>query len=151
MVLEQGWVRAGAVAGLVASATLALFAALTQWSAGYPIDGTYTYIAGKLAGPGADGASWAVPAGIATLILGSVAWGIAYAYAARKRPQLVTRPWISGIVFGAIVWLIMEAVQIPFGELHPLSIYDEDRNVFGLMIFFGVPIAYLTARLTRAR
>jgi hypothetical protein len=151
ILVRRDWVAAGIGAGLTASVTLAAFAALSQWSAGYPIDGTYTYLAGKLAGPGADGAPWAVPAGIATLVVGSIGWALAYVYAAQKQPQLFTRPWVSGIVFGAIVWLVMNAVQIPVGELHPLSIFDEDRNVFALALFFGVPIALVSARLTRAR
>lgn len=149
--VRRDWLTAGLGAGLTGALTLAAFAAFSQWSAGYPVEGTYTYLAGKLAGPGADGASWAVPTGILALIGGSIGWAFAYIYAARKQPQLFTRPWVSGIVFGAIVWLVMNAIQIPVGELHPLSIFDEDRNIFALSLFFGVPVALVSARLTRSR
>ncbi len=148
---RRDWITAGVGAGLTAAATLAAFAALSQWTAGYPVDGTYTYLAGKLAGPAADGAAWAVPAGVAVLIAASIIWALAYVYAAQKQPQLFTRPWISGIAFGLVVWLVMEAILLPFGEFHPLSLFDEDRNVFALMLFFGVPIALVSARLSRPR
>ena len=149
--VQRGWLTAGFGAGLTAAATLAAFAAFSQWSAGYPVEGTYTFIASKLAGPAADGASWAVPTGIAVLIVASIVWAIAYIYTAQKQPQLFTRPWISGIAFGLVVWLVMQLMLVPFGEFHPQSIFDEDRNLFALMLFFGVPIALVAARLTRAR
>ncbi len=149
--VRRDWLVAGLGAGLTAAATLAAFAAFSQYTAGYPVDGTYTYLAGKLAGPAADGAPWAVPAGVAVLIGASIIWAFAYVYAAQKQPQLFTRPWISGIAFGLVVWLVMEAILLPFGEFHPLSLFDEDRNVFALMLFFGVPIALVSARLSRPR
>ena len=151
MLVRRERLTAGLAAGLVAAGTLAAFAAFSQWSGGAPIEGTYTYLARALAGPGADGAPWAVPAGIAVLIGASIAWAFAYVYAAQKQPQLFTRPWISGAAFGVMVWLVMQAVLIPFGEFHPAGIFQEDRDLFGLMLFFGIPLALVAARLTRAR
>ena len=151
MLVRRDRLIAGFAAGIVAAVTLAAFAAFSQWTAGYPIEGTYTFLAGKLAGPAAAGAPWAVSSGIAVLVVGSIAWAFAYVYAGQRQPQLFRRPWISGIAFGVVVWLIMQLVLVPFGEFHPQSIFDEDRNVFGLMLFFGVPLALVAARLTRAR
>jgi len=151
ILVRRDWLVAGFVAGLTAAGTLAAFAAVSQYTAGYPVEGTYTFLAGKLAGPAADGAAWAVPAGIAVLILASIGWAFAYLATAQQQPQLFTRPWISGIAFGLVVWLVMQLILVPFGEFRPQSIFDEDRNVFALMLFFGVPIALVSARLTRTR
>jgi hypothetical protein len=151
IVVRLDWIGAGVGAGLTAAATLAAFAAFAQWFAGDPISGTYTYLAHVLAGPAADGAAWAVPTGVATLIAASLLWSFGYLYAAEQQPQLFTRPFVSGLVFGVVVWVIMQLVLLPFGMFHPTGMVEFDREIFGLMFCFGLPLAFTAARLTRTR
>jgi hypothetical protein len=151
MLVRREWLTVGLVAGLVGAATLAAFAAAAQWYTGDPITGTYAFLAKVLAGPQAEGAPWAVPTGIVVLVVGSILWAYGYLSAAEQQSQLFTRPIISGVFFGITVWLVMQLMLVPFGMFHPPGLYEFDRELIGFILFFGLPIALVSARLTRAR
>jgi len=151
MLVRRDWLAAGLAAGLVSAATLAAFCAFAQWYTGDPISVTYAFLARVLAVPAAEGAPWAVPTGIAVLIVGCVLWAYGYLYAAESQPQLFTRPFVSGIFFGIVVWLMMQLMLLPFGMFHPPGLYEFDRELIGFMFFFGLPLALVASRLSRSR
>jgi MFS superfamily sulfate permease-like transporter len=143
---------AGVAAGIVAGITVAAFAAFSEWSTGASPAATYTFLASLIVGQAAaaGGASWVVPLGIAGLFAGSIAWAFGYLYAARRQPQLLTRPLISGIGFGIIVWFVNQLVLVTMNRFTP-TFYGLDRDLIAYVIFFGVPLAFTAARLLRAR
>lgn len=75
--------------------------------------------------------------------------GIGYAYTALSSPQLVTRPVVSGIVFGVFVYLVMEIVTALIGILRAPSVGAVFTNLVAHVIFFGLPVAYVVAERLR--
>ena len=111
----------------------------------------YTFAATVLAGPSAAGASWAVPVGIAGHLLIGIAWAFGYLQLAHSQPQLVRRPWVSGLAFGFIVGLVMIGVLVTAGKYAPATTQAFDREIFGYVVFFGLPVALVASRLAPAR
>lgn len=107
----------------------------------------YTLAATVLAGPTADGAPWAIPVGISGHLALGVAWAFGYISLAQSQPQLVRRPWISGLAFGFIVSMIMIGVLAVAGKYAPSTTQAFDRDVIGYTVFFGLPLALVVARL----
>ena len=80
----------------------------------------------------------------------NLTWGIAYAYLAARTPQLVARPLTSGIVFGLFV-LLMTVVFATGGKVANWPTLGEaGRQMIGYAFFYGLPLAYLTARRMKA-
>src|SRR6185503_9143733 len=50
--------------------------------------------------------------GLLAHLVVSVLWGIGYAYVAATRPAAVANPWLAGIVYGLVVWLLMQFILI---------------------------------------
>jgi hypothetical protein len=139
---------AGIVGAIVLDAFLLIF---PYPNAPHPSPGAfYTLAATALAGPTADGAPWAIPLGIIGHLAVGIAWGYGYVSLAQSQPQLVRRPWISGLGFGFIVSLIMIGVLAVAGKYAPSTIQAFDRDVIGYTVFFGLPLALVVARLSRA-
>ena len=149
--VRRDWITAGTAAGIASGLALALFSAFAQRRAGNAISGTYRFLADAVAGPQAASAPWAVPAGIAVLFACTILWAFGYLYAAQRQPQLLARPIISGLGFGIIVWFVMQALLVPIGRFQRPNIYTFDRDIVAFTLFFGIPLALVAARLTRAR
>ena len=80
----------------------------------------------------------------------SIAWGIGYAYAAFMRPAIAGRPYISGPVFGLIVMLLIQLVQLVAGVKVPaISVRLLITFIFGYSLFFGLPVALYVHRALR--
>ncbi|MBV9277630.1 MAG: hypothetical protein JOZ97_05275 [Candidatus Eremiobacteraeota bacterium] len=80
----------------------------------------------------------------------SIAWGIGYAYAAATRPTIADRPFISGPVYGLIVMIIMQFVQLAAGVKLQLTATGFLTVLLAHCIFFGLPIAIYSNRAMRA-
>jgi len=90
--------------------------------------------------------------GIATALLGgalhcgiSLTIVLAFFLAARRRPALVARPWISGPIYGVGVYLVMYLVVLPLSRVgmprfdHVGTVADEVLiHIFGV----GIPAAW---------
>lgn len=110
----------------------------------------YTAAATVLAGPSAVGASWAVPLGVAGHLLLGIAWALGYLQLAQTQPQLVRRPWLSGLAFGFIVGLVMIGVLVLAGKYAPATTQAFDREIVGYTVFFGLAVALVASRLAPA-
>jgi len=106
----------------------------------------YTFVASALIGKAAYALPGAFVLGIFVHAAVSVSWGIGYAYAALGNPQLVSRPVVSGIVFGLFVYLIMQIVQALDGIWHVPSANEAFTAVVAHALFFGIPVAYVVSR-----
>lgn len=136
-------------AGVVSGVTLAAFAAFAEIRAGRPVTATYTFLASAVGGPAFGEGPAAVPVGVLVLFAGTILWAFGYLYAARKQPQLLTRPLISGTGFGIIVWFVMQAVLVGAGHFTAPTIYTFDRDMVAFIVFFGIPLAFTASRLVR--
>jgi hypothetical protein len=148
---RRDWILAGVAAGIVSGLTLAAFAAFSQAGAGESPAATYTFLASLIVGTAAaGGGAWVVPLGIAGLFAGTIAWAFGYLYAARRQPQLLSRPLVSGIGFGLVVWFVNLLVLVAMNRFAPTFV-GLDRDLIAYVIFFGVPLAFVVARLLRGR
>ena len=147
----RDWLLAGAVAGIVSGITLAAFAAFADFRAGLPWPATYAFLASAVGGSSFGDGTALVPVGVLVLFAGTILWAFGYVYAARKQPQLLTRPMISGAGFGVIVWFVMQAVLVGAGHFTAPTIYTFDRDMVGFILFFGIPLAFTASRVLRAR
>jgi hypothetical protein len=136
-------------AGIVAGVTLAAFAAFAEIRAGLSATATYKFLASAVGGPALGDGPAAVPVGVLVLFAGTILWAFGYVYAARKQPQLLARPLISGTGFGIIVWFVMQAVLVGAGHFTAPTIYTFDRDMVAFIMFFGIPLAFTASRLVR--
>jgi hypothetical protein len=147
--LRRDTVVAAAAAGTVGAIVLDaffLFIPFPNAPAPQPV-AFYTLAATVLAGPSAAGASWAVPLGAFGHLALGIAWAAGYLQLTHSQPQLVRRPWISGLAFGFIVGLIMIGVLVLAGKYAPATTQAFDREIVGYTVFFGLPVALIAARL----
>ena len=81
----------------------------------------------------------------------SIAWGVGYAYAAYTLAAIADRPYISGPVFGFIVMVLMQFVQLAAGvKLPPLTATWFLSILVAHCVFFGLPVAVYISRTLRA-
>jgi hypothetical protein len=149
--VRRAWVPAALAAGAAGAIALDAFLLTAHW-AGVAYVGPvehYTFIASALAGPAALGAPWAVPLGIVAHFVVAIGWAFGYLSAAQYQPQLLRRPFTSGFIFGIVVWIVMVLLLIPIGKYQPPTIHSFDRDIIAHTLFFGIPLAYVAARLTR--
>ena len=80
----------------------------------------------------------------------SIAWGIGYAYAAYTSTPIADHPYISGLVFGIIVMLIMQFVQLAAGVRLVIAPASLLSLLVAHCVFFGLPVAVYISRAMRA-
>jgi hypothetical protein len=150
MVLRD-WLVAGIGAGLVSGILAAAFAAFAATRGGFPLSAPYRFIAGAVGGNALGEGHLAPLIGIAFLLIAAILWAFGYLYGAKQQSQLITRPILSGVGFGVIVWLFTQAMLVGAGKFTAPNIYTFDRDMVGYIVFFGVPLAFTASRLIRAR
>lgn len=105
------------------------------------------------------GRAAAVRGGLSTALLGLalhffIALGVVtvYALASRRLGVLVRRPVLCGLVYGVLVWLVMNFVVIPLSALTP-----GPRNWIGIangvlahLFLVGLPTALIVSRARRS-
>lgn len=136
-------ITTGIVAGLIAGITVELFL-LAVSAASWP--GTYQWIASGAAGKAAYESVTYAWIGLAMHFVISSAWGVLYVFLAPSYRALVTRPVLSGVLYGFGVFVVMQSVA---GAAHiwsaptaaQLSVYLIDHCVF-----FGIPLAFVVSR-----
>lgn len=148
---QRHWIVAGITAGVVSGVLLAAFAAFADSRAGIPLGSTYTFLAASVGGSALGDGTAGVPAGVVVLFGGTILWAFGYLYAARRQPQLLTRPLLSGAGFGVIVWFVMQIVLVGAGHYTAPTIYTFDRDMVAFIVFFGIPLAFTASRVLQTR
>lgn len=111
----------------------------------------FRYIASGLTG------AWAFRAGAAAVALGvaihytiALFWTVAYWEASGRLPMLVRRPVVSGLVYGAVVYLIMNFAVLPLTRVPqaraapaPAALIN---GVLAILFCIGLTVAWFTAR-----
>ena len=80
----------------------------------------------------------------------SIAWGCAFSYVAHTRPQVPAHPYLSGVVFGVIVMIIMNIVQMAANGMPQLTVQFLLVGLIAHCIFFGLPVSLYVSRATRS-
>ncbi len=147
------WVPAGALGGLVGALAMAAF--LVVWR--YAIPGRIGYASEYFTRIAtiATGGAHALPGGespalgfLGHLFVGTL-WGIGYAWLANTRAQLVTRPYISALGFGVIVYFAMQFILVFAGVYRTPAPAQLGVDLVAHCIFFGFPVAFIVARRLR--
>jgi hypothetical protein len=87
--------------------------------------------------------------GLVVNLIVSVGWAGGYAHLASQQPFLDRRWPISGLVYGVVVYVIMQAILLGGGKfVFPTGLGFEIALV-GHMVFFGLPVAFVVARMDR--
>lgn len=88
--------------------------------------------------------------GLAMHFVVSIAWAGGYAYFASQR-EFVNQRWaISGIVYGAVVYILMQVVLLVDNNLKPPATPNDFINaIIAHTIFFGLPIGFVVAQFHR--
>jgi len=106
-------------------------------------------VAGGLLGPKA------FQGGIKTAFLGGVlhffiafSWAAIYYIASRRLTFMIERPVLSGMLFGELVWLVMNFVVIPLSATHrpPWNTAAIITGPIGHLFLVGLPIALAIRR-----
>lgn len=80
-----------------------------------------------------------------------LAWGIGYSYLAQTRAQLNTLPVVSGVVYGLVVYVVMQLVLYSVAAERTASVSEVVYGGFASCLFFGLPIAIVTRLLSGRR
>lgn len=144
-------VRAGILGGLVGGIVLDLFllgaGMLTSGASPMTIlvslwQFNAEWAVGKLA---LTSASYAWLGGVIHFLV-SILWGLAFAYVARQRSQVIEQPVIAGVVYGVIVWIGTQLVLMTTGLFKSPSPNEAETELIAYCVFFGIPLAYTISR-----
>lgn len=110
------------------------------------------FIAGGLLGPAAfQGGLGTAALGLALHFMIATTWATVYYAASRKLTVLVRRPILCGLLYGLVVWCVMNLVVLPLSAL-PKPTFTLSGVLIGatiLMFCIGLPIALIVRRYSK--
>jgi len=135
----------GVIAGSIGAVLIDIYLILTLAVAGHmtTVTGLYQFVASGLLGKAAYGNPGAVMLGVAVHFAVGIAWGIGYAYVAARTSQVRQRPAISGVVFGLLVMVAMQLVEVAAGIYTLPNTLLFFNGVVAHVACFGLPVAYI--------
>ena len=137
------------VAGVAGGITLALYLWATTLLPNYAsIAPWFAWIASTVLGKAALTDPRYQWAGVALHAGVSISWAGGYAYLAATRPATTRRWFVAGIVYGLIVYTIMQVILLADNNFT----YPPTPNTFlnalvAHAVFFGLPVAYIVKTL----
>ena len=142
----------GVVAGLVGAALIDGYLwATTLLPQHAGIASLWRWIASAVLGKSAFGNPSAAAIGALVHGLVSIGWAAGYAYIAATRPATTHRWLVAGIVYGLIVYVIMQAILLADNNFtFPPNPNAFVNAVLAHTIFFGLPVA-LVVHVMRSR
>jgi len=89
--------------------------------------------------------------GVAVDLIVAIGWAGGYAYFAQTQNFVNTRWLISGLMYGFIVYVLMQVLLLgAHAFAWPPTPAAFVNQIFARMLFFGVPVAYVVSRMDRA-
>jgi hypothetical protein len=110
------------------------------------------YIAGGLLGPQAfQGGTGTSALGLLLHYLIATTWAAVYYAASRKLPPLVRQPIACGLLYGIVVWCVMNLMVLPLSALpkNPFTLSGVLIGAAILMVCIGLPIALIVGRYSK--
>lgn len=143
-------VRIGLIAGTLDITENLVFNAFRHITPGM----VFRYIASGLLGMNAiRGGAGMVALGIAIHYTIALAWTALYFVAARRWRVLAARPVACGLLYGALVYIVMNFVVLPLTRVPharaAMSVASRVSGVLALLFCIGLTVALLTAREQR--
>ncbi len=91
---------------------------------------------------------WTYGAVAAILLQGaiSIAWAAAFSYLARTRANVAAHPYLSGVVYGAVVMVLMQIVYVFANLVHGWRAPGLAAELIANSIFFGLPVSLWVSR-----
>jgi uncharacterized membrane protein YagU involved in acid resistance len=150
---HRSWSRAILWGGILAATIDFVFASTYYaWLRDKPATRVWQSVAAGLLGKASfDGGTSTVVLGVILHYLIGVIWASIYVVTSRPLRILIRQPLASGVVFGAIIYLVMNVVVLPLSALHlpafPLStaIWPIAIHVLGI----GPAIAFSAQRFLK--
>ena len=93
------------------------------------------------------GGLYGVALGAMLHVLVSLGWGLGYATVAARTPQVRAHPAVSGFVFGIVVLIAMQIVEVAANVFHAPDTATLLNGFVAHVAFFGLPVAYVVNRL----
>jgi hypothetical protein len=123
---------------------------LTIWR-GREIAGMLRFVA---SGPFPDATDWGAGGAILGVITHFTLMAImvtVFVLAARARPSLLDRPWISGLIYGLVTYVVMNLIVVPLRFHAPLppSALSISTQLFAHIVLVGWPTAFVSRRYLR--
>lgn len=109
----------------------------------------FAYIASALMGPEAfGGQAWVPFFGLLLHYIIAYSWTTLFFIAYPRVLALRGSPWVVGIVYGAVVWLVMNLIVIPLSRIPPVTIKVTSAAIgmSVLMVCIGIPLAFRARR-----
>ena len=111
----------------------------------------FQYIASGLIGRQAFQSGWAsVLLGVGLHYIIALIWTTVFYVVARKFAIVMRRPVLSGLLYGGVVYLIMNFIIVPLSgvphPLRPITLVSRINAVLALLICVGLPISLLMRR-----
>ena len=105
-------------------------------------------------GPFPGAGEWGTPgilAGLAVHFTLMAAMVAVYMLVARSRPALLGRPWLAGIGYGLITYIVMNLVVLPlrFGAPLPPPMLSIATQLGAHILLVGLPIAFIARQYFR--
>jgi uncharacterized membrane protein YagU involved in acid resistance len=149
-----GWLRAAFITGLIAG-TLDIAAACTQYvlMAHKPPANVLYFVASGIVGNAAFAGGPAMALmGLALHYGISLFFAVAFYWLYSRLPGLGRHRVLAGLVYGAVVWLIMNALVVPFSQTPklPFNLFSAAVGVAIIMLCIGLPISLRAARFYAA-
>ncbi len=138
------------VAGAIAIEVCLIGNQLLEGASAATIAGSFAFIAATVMGPAAYHSAAAVPLGVVMHFAVAIGWAFGYVYLVRTQPQLLSRPIVSGLGFGVVVYVFMQIVLLTAGLYHRAA----DPRTLGVQLlahlaFYGLPVALIVSRMLR--
>jgi hypothetical protein len=133
---------AGLLAGVAGGIVIDLFLAAVGLAGGKSLTEALGADSWTLGAPSAAG-------GLALHFVVAIGWALGYVYLLRSQPQLLTRPLLSGLGFGLVVYVFMGVVQIMAGRYHRPSPTQFEVSLIAHVLFYGLPVGLVVARALR--
>jgi hypothetical protein len=141
----------GALAGIAGGVTIdAYLLVVGALSNGPGPQQLYTFIASALVGQAAYALPGMVWLGVVAHAAISIGWGVGFAYAAVTTPQIASRPYFSGVLFGLVVFIVMQLVTAAAGVARLPTSAQMASGIVAHTLFFGIPVALVVAKRLRA-
>ncbi|HJQ27163.1 MAG TPA: hypothetical protein VKA60_24960 [Blastocatellia bacterium] len=136
-------------AGLIAGTLDITAACITSTLRGGSPLRVLRYVAGGLLGPEAFAGGFGIAAlGLLLHYCIATTWAAIYYAASRKLDLLVRRAVVCGLLYGIVVWCVMNLVVLPLSAL-PKASFTVSGVLIGatiLMFCIGLPIALIVRR-----
>jgi uncharacterized membrane protein YagU involved in acid resistance len=138
-------------AGIAGGVLLDAYLWFTPLASAHPgILQMWTWIASTVAGKTMFANPNAPWIGLGIHAVTSIVWAGAYTYVAAQQAFVRRRWYISGPVYGLVVYLVMQLVLLVSGNFeYPHSPDDFVSALIGHAVFFGLPVAFVVNALDR--